>query len=283
MQSEMRHTVQSRDPVAARFAAHLEKLERMAETSAAAWDDDDWQDVDENSVLLPNASDDEDADSDEEVHSEEETDTELRGERPCWMHCVSALDVDTISNTISEPASWLTAVIMDERNLQWVFVLCFVLQVLMYISLFVVQDEVKDSGLFVALSLLGAILLGLQSGQGLEHFKQSEIRAHKNNLLYKTTKRLTFHGKMIFYPMMVLTMSMCICLSSIYTIMLRYGSCAVPPDPDDDDSAVKFQVIGVIDADFGATFGFNNMKSFASGMIKVNVVLQIMLGTLYGW
>lgn len=227
----LKHTISSRDPVIAVAAAYLGKLQETASTGAHVWDD--W--TDEGTALLPNASDDDDDDDGSMwgggSSDEDDADELAQVERPWWMVFVNFAQLEKAVSQMQSSGTWCMQLFLHPRNLKWVFVFSFALQVLLYGALFAVQQHIEDTGLFVLLLFVGAFLLGLQSGQGLEHFRQDparkDIKSRQNNLLYKTTKRLTFHGKMIFYPMMVCTGSkihryryptdsMPMCMLSIY-------------------------------------------------------------------
>lgn len=52
----------------------------------------------------------------------------------------------------------------------------------------VVQQAVESDGLFAVLLLVGAVILGLQSGQAHDYFKADNAVRFQENLLYKQTK-----------------------------------------------------------------------------------------------
>ena len=222
-----RCTVSSKDPIVAAAVSYLGDLLERAKQSGQRWDD--WQDTDEHTALLPNASDDEgedDAGSEGGESSGDEMADLAQVGRPWWLVFVDFAKLQKVISQMQSSGSWCMQILLHPRNLKWVFVGTFALQLLLHGALFAVQQHIEDTGLFILLLLLGAVLLGLQSGQGLEHFRQ-EIKSRKNNLLYKTTKRLTFHGKMIFYPMMVCTSSksfaieLCVCICPCMSMQVR--------------------------------------------------------------
>ena len=89
-------------------------------------------------------------------------------------------------------------------------------QCALYLVLLLVQDDVEDTGLCIFLLFFGAILLGLQSAQSVDHWKQHKGGGDAGHLLYKLTKRMSFHGKMIFFPMVFIIITMSAAQNSLH-------------------------------------------------------------------
>ena len=101
------------------------------------------------------------------------------------------------------------AQLTQQQNLRPVFLVGLGGQCALYLVLLLVQDDVEDTGLCIFLLFFGAILLGLQSAQSVDHWKQHKGGGDAGHLLYKLTKRMSFHGKMIFFPMVFIIITMC--------------------------------------------------------------------------
>ena len=140
------------------------------------------------------------------------------------------LNVNAAVSSLGNIESFFAAVLLRDSNLKVVFCVCLGGQVTMYINLILVQHDIEDTGLFMFLLYLGGVLLGLQSAQGVDHFKQAKQRAVGDGdaglLLYKLTKRMSFHAKMIFFPMLTTMATMVVFCSTVYSLILRYGTCA---------------------------------------------------------
>ena len=100
------------------------------------------------------------------------------------------------------------AQLTQQQNLRPVFLVGLGGQCALYLVLLLVQDDVEDTGLCIFLLFFGAILLGLQSAQSVDHWKQHKGGGDAGHLLYKLTKRMSFHGKMIFFPMVFIIITM---------------------------------------------------------------------------
>ena len=228
MAATVKHSVVSADPSVSEAAAFLARLQAQAETVAR---EDNVVIDDETAALLPDASDE---DSDDEASgdvfekeaesSEKDEETE---ERPCWL---KVLDVNAAVSSLGNVESFFAAVILRDSNLKIVFCVCLGGQVAMYVSLLLVQSDIEDTGLFIFLLYAGGVLLGLQSAQGVDHFKEAKKRSVGDGdaglLLYKLTKRMAFHAKMIFFPMLTTMVTMVVFCSTVYSLILRYGACA---------------------------------------------------------
>ena len=181
----------SADPSVPEAAAFLERLQKQAEETAF---DDDLVIEDEQVALLPDVSD-----SDEEAENEDVGalagtegpggDGEVEVELPWW---VKALKIEFVLSSLGNVESFFSAVILRDGNLKIVFCLCVGGQVAMYVNLLLVQHDIQDTGLFLALLQMGAVLLGLQSAQGVDHFKQAKTRSvgdgDAGRLLYKLVR-----------------------------------------------------------------------------------------------
>jgi hypothetical protein len=225
MAASVKHTVVSADPSVSEAAAFLERLQAQAETLAR---EDDVVIDDETAALLPDASDE---DSDDEPSGDvfekeaESPGREDEAETPCWL---KLLDLNAAVSSLGNVESFFAAVVLRDGNLKFVFCVCLGGQAAMYISLLLVQNDIEDTGLFIFLLYLGGVLLGLQSAQGVDHFKQAKKRSVGDGdaglLLYKLTKRMSFHAKMIFFPMLTTMATMVVFCSTVYSLILRYGA-----------------------------------------------------------
>ena len=221
----VKHSVVSTDPSVSEAVAFLAQLQAQAETVAR---EDDVVIDDETAALLPDASDE---DSDEEPSRnvfEKEAESPGREdelERPWWM---KKLSLNAAVSSLSNIESFFAAIILRDENLKFVFCVCLGGQVVMYIGLLLVQNDIEDTGLFIFLLYLGGVLLGLQSAQGIDHFKQAKKRVVGDGdaglLLYKLTKRMSFHAKMIFFPMLTTLVTMVVFCSTVYSLILRHGA-----------------------------------------------------------
>ena len=108
------------------------------------------------------------------------------------------------------------AQLTQQQNLRPVFLVGLGGQCALYLVLLLVQDDVEDTGLCIFLLFFGAILLGLQSAQSVDHWKQHKGGGDAGHLLYKLTKRMSFHGKMIFFPMVFIIITMCAATNSLH-------------------------------------------------------------------
>lgn len=225
MAAAVKHSVLSTDPSVSEAAAFLAQLQAQAETVAR---EDDVVIDDETAALLPDASDE---DSDEEPSRdvfEKEAESPGREDEPGRPWWLKMLNLDAAVSSLGNIESFFAAVVLREENLKFVFCVCLGGQVTMYIGLLLVQNDIEDTGLFIFLLYLGGVLLGLQSAQGIDHFKQAKKRAVGDGdaglLLYKLTKRMSFHAKMIFFPMLTTLATMVVFCSTVYSLILRYGA-----------------------------------------------------------
>ena len=108
------------------------------------------------------------------------------------------------------------AQLTQQQNLRPVFLVGLGGQCALYLVLLLVQDDVEDTGLCIFLLFFGAILLGLQSAQSVDHWKQHKGGGDAGHLLYKLTKRMSFHGKMIFFPMVFIIITMSAATNSLH-------------------------------------------------------------------
>ena len=224
----VKHSVVSADLSVGEAAAFLERLQAQARAAAA---NDDAVIDDEMVALLPDASDEEENDGGglpkDVFETEPESPQNDENQLPGWLRL---FDANAVVSSLANVESFFAAVVLRDGNLKFVFCLCLAGQVAMYINLLLVQMDIEDTGLFLVLLQLGAVLLGLQSAQGIDHFKQAKKRGvgdgDAGKLLYKLTKRMSFHAKMIFFPMLTTLISMVAFCSMVYSLVLRYGACA---------------------------------------------------------
>ena len=83
----------------------------------------------------------------------------------------------SVSSATAAVRAWL----LDPLSLKLLFGTAYGAQIVLLLVLFLIQQHVKDAGLFLALSWLGALILGLQSGQTTEHFRGAEKKKEGEN------------------------------------------------------------------------------------------------------
>ena len=94
-----------------------------------------------------------------------------------------------------------------------------------------ISKEAKGDEKWAAVSAeLATAGIEKTSEQCKVYFKQAKKRGvgdgDAGKLLYKLTKRMSFHAKMIFFPMLTTLISMVAFCSMVYSLVLRYGACA---------------------------------------------------------
>eukprot|EP01052_Picozoa_sp_SAG31_P053956 SAG31_NODE_14094_length_827_cov_2.236264_1_plen_240_part_10 len=215
------HSIAAQLPQVAAASSVLERLqqEALATTTLAH--------IDEISIepgqLLSAASD---SDSDGEQNGQylfldsDDEDEELEKEK------LSCFQKFRLGGFIALWSAKLRDLGNDPKRMRLLFFLSAVLQLLLYIIIIVIQERTEDDGLCLVLLLGGSVLLGLQSGQAIEYFKADNQVRFQENLLYKQTKRLAFHSKMMLYPQLVINTYMVVFWCCIHSVVLYYRDCA---------------------------------------------------------
>ena len=161
----------------------LERLQLEAEATSAFASEEGFDD-------FPDDIADADSDSEEEDlgHQVPESDEDDVGDEA--IDAVGGCKRFAMGGFQAIMAAKVAKAAQNPKQLKIVFLSAAGLQVILFLLLLVVQQAIKDEGVFLVLLLICAVLMGLQTGQCLDYFKDSNGNTRRrDNLLYKLPRR----------------------------------------------------------------------------------------------